>query len=156
MVRVKFSCPAALLHSYQVCRESKNGSDREIRTIPAQRVYLYKNAAGELFMSEAKNLRARVAPISGRCSRTQRKTFASAEAVDVDYIVWTTKRSFGLGKQSHQAEKPRFNILLRDDKTYPYINYPGERFPGHETQAEKRRQRVYGPYFRKSGLSDVI
>src|SRR6266403_1712012 len=96
-------------------------------------VYLYKNAEGEvIYVGKAKNLRSRVASYfhEGRWEDAKTGTLVR-EAVDVDYlVVANNKEALALENHLIKQKKPRFNILLRDDKTYPYIKLTlGERFP---------------------------
>src|SRR6516162_10942591 len=106
----------------------------KIRTIPnSAGVYLYKNAAGEvLYVGKAKNLRIRVASYfhSGRSEDAKTGTLLG-EASDVDYIVVANnKEALALENHLIKQKQPRFNMLLRDDKTYPYVKLTlGERFP---------------------------
>jgi len=97
----------------------------KIRTLPTTAgVYLYKNAEGEvIYVGKAKNLRSRVSSYfhEGRVEDAKTGTLVR-EAVDVDYIiVANNKEALALENHLIKQKKPRFNILLRDDKTYPYI-----------------------------------
>jgi excinuclease ABC subunit C len=127
---------------------------QKIRTIPTDPgVYLYKNAAGEvIYVGKAKNLRSRVASYfhEGRWSDAKTGTLVR-EAVDVDYIVVANnKEALALENNLIKQRKPRFNILLRDDKTYPYVKLTlGERFPRVYVTRRLRKDgsAYYGPYF---------
>src|SRR5271157_2096612 len=127
---------------------------QKIRTIPTEPgVYLYKNAEGEvIYVGKAKNLRSRVASYfhEGRWEDSKTGTLVR-EAVDVDYIVVANnKEALALENHLIKQKKPRFNILLRDDKTYPYVKLTlGERFPRvYVTRRLRKDGSVYfGPYF---------
>jgi len=127
---------------------------QKIRSIPASPgVYLYKNAEGEvIYVGKAKSLRHRVSSYfhEGRVSDAKTGTLVR-EAVDVDYIVVANnKEALALENHLIKQKKPRFNILLRDDKTYPYVKLTlGERFPRvYVTRRLKKDGSVYyGPYF---------
>jgi len=97
----------------------------KIRTLPAQPgVYLYKNAEGEvIYVGKAKNLRARVRSYFLDAAQANAKTGSlMREAVDIEYIqVANEHEALALENNLIKQRKPRFNILLRDDKTYPYI-----------------------------------
>ena len=73
------------------------------------------------------------------------------EAVDVDYIVVANnKEALALENHLIKQKQPRFNILLRDDKTYPYVKLTlGERFPRVYVTRRLRKDgsSYYGPYF---------
>ncbi len=126
----------------------------KIRTIPAEPgVYLYKNAEGEvIYVGKAKNLRSRVASYfhEGRWEDAKTGTLVR-EAVDVDYIVVANnKEALALENNLIKQRKPRFNILLRDDKTYPYVKLTlGERWPRVYVTRRLRKDgsEYYGPYF---------
>jgi excinuclease ABC subunit C len=126
----------------------------KIRTLPAEPgVYLYKNAEGEvIYVGKAKNLRSRVSSYFhlGRAEDAKTGTLVR-EAVDVDYIVVANnKEALALENHLIKQKQPRFNILLRDDKTYPYIKLTlGERFPRVYVTRRLRKDgsAYYGPYF---------
>jgi excinuclease ABC subunit C len=127
----------------------------KIRTIPTQPgVYLYRNAEGEvIYVGKAKNLRARVRSYfqAGVGEANAKTGSLLREAVDVDYIVVANnKEALALENNLIKQKKPRFNILLRDDKTYPYIKLTlGERFPRVYVtrRLKKDGSEYYGPYF---------
>jgi len=126
----------------------------KIRTIPTSPgVYLYKNAEGEvIYVGKAKNLRSRVSSYFHEGRWTDAKTGTLVrEAVDVDYIVVANnKEALALENNLIKQRKPRFNILLRDDKTYPYIKLTlGEGYPRVYVTRRLRKDGsvYYGPYF---------
>ena len=127
---------------------------QKIRTLPASAgVYLYKNAQGEvIYVGKANNLRSRVSSYfhEGRWEDAKTGTLVR-EAVDVDYIVVANnKEALALENHLIKQKKPRFNILLRDDKTYPYVKLTlAERFPRVYVTRRLRKDgsAYYGPYF---------
>ncbi len=127
---------------------------QKIRTLPTTPgVYLYKNAEGTvIYVGKAKSLRSRVRSYFGEGVAEDAKTGSLLrEAVDVEYIVvGNEKEALALENNLIKQKKPRFNILLRDDKSYPYVKLTlGERFPRvYVTRRLKKDGSVlYGPYF---------
>ena len=126
----------------------------KIRSIPASPgVYLYKNAEGAvIYVGKAKSLRHRVSSYfhEGRVADAKTGTLLR-EAMDIDYIVVANnKEALALENHLIKQRQPRFNILLRDDKTYPYVKLTlGERFPRVYVtrRLKKDGSAYYGPYF---------
>jgi excinuclease ABC subunit C len=126
----------------------------KIRSIPTEPgVYLYKNAEGQvIYVGKAKNLRSRVASYfhEGRWEDSKTGTLVR-EAADVEYIVVANnKEALALENNLIKQRKPRFNILLRDDKTYPYVKLTlAERWPRVYVTRRllKDGAAYYGPYF---------
>jgi excinuclease ABC subunit C len=126
----------------------------KIRTLPTRPgVYLYKNADGEvIYVGKAKNLRSRVRSYLLEASQANAKTGSlMRDAVDVDYILVDNEHeALALENNLIKQRKPRFNILLRDDKTYPYVKLTlGDRWPKVFVTRRLRRDGsvYYGPYF---------
>ncbi len=126
----------------------------KIRTLPTQPgVYLYKNAEGTaIYVGKAKNLRARVRSYLLDASQANAKTGSlMREAVDLDYILVANEHeALALENNLIKQRKPRFNILLRDDKTYPYVKLTlADRFPKVFVTRRLRKDgsAYYGPYF---------
>ncbi|HTB96398.1 MAG TPA: excinuclease ABC subunit UvrC [Terracidiphilus sp.] len=126
----------------------------KIRTLPTQPgVYLYKNAEGAvIYVGKAKNLRSRVRSYLLEASQANAKTGSlMREAVDLDYILVANEHeALALENNLIKQRKPRFNILLRDDKTYPYVKLTlADRFPKVFVTRRLRKDgsAYYGPYF---------
>src|SRR2546423_15304320 len=115
-------------------------------------VYLYKDAGARvIYVGKAKSLRARVRSYFNEDRLADIKTGTLiAEARDVDYIlVDNEKEALALENNLIKQYKPRFNILLRDDKTFPYIKLTREKYPRvYVTRRLKKDGATYfGPYF---------
>ena len=126
----------------------------KIRTLPTSPgCYLYKNAEGEvIYVGKAKNLRARVRSYFLEANQMNAKTGTlMREAVDLDYItVANEHEALALENNLIKQRKPRFNILLRDDKTYPYIKLTlTDRYPKVFVTRRLRKDgsAYFGPYF---------
>ena len=129
----------------------------DLREIAAQLpllpgVYLYKDAHGTvIYVGKAKNLRSRVRSYfnDDRLADVKTGTLIS-EARDVEYIlVDNNKEALALENNLIKQWKPRFNILLRDDKTYPYIKLTNEKYPRVYVTRRllKDGASYFGPYF---------
>ena len=115
-------------------------------------VYLYKDEQGTvIYVGKAKNLRSRVRSYFNDDRLADSKTGTLiAEARDVEYIlVDNEKEALALENNLIKQWKPRFNILLRDDKTYPYIKLTNEKYPRVYVTRRLLRDGAsyYGPYF---------
>src|SRR5579884_2289006 len=115
-------------------------------------VYLYKDEHGTvIYVGKAKNLRSRVRSYFNDDRLADAKTGSLiADARDIDYIlVDNEKEALALENNLIKQYKPRFNVLLRDDKTYPYIKLTNERFPRVYVTRRlfKDGATYYGPWF---------
>jgi excinuclease ABC subunit C len=115
-------------------------------------VYLYKDAAGKvIYVGKAKILRNRVRSYFNEDKLADVKTGTLiSEALDIEYIlVDNEKEALALENTLIKRWKPRFNVLLRDDKTYPYIKLTSEQYPRiYVTRRLYKDGAVYfGPYF---------
>ncbi|MGD1210845.1 MAG: excinuclease ABC subunit UvrC [Candidatus Acidiferrales bacterium] len=126
----------------------------KVANLPAQPgVYLFQDAAGKiLYVGKALSLRSRVRSYFLESSWQDAKTGSLVrEIADLEYIVVDNeKEALALENNLIKQHKPKFNILLRDDKTYPYIRYTAfERFPRVYVtrRLKKDGSNYFGPYF---------
>jgi excinuclease ABC subunit C len=126
----------------------------KVANLPAQPgVYLFQDAAGKiLYVGKALSLRSRVRSYFLESSWQDAKTGSLyREIADLEYIVVDNeKEALALENNLIKQHKPKFNILLRDDKTYPYIRYTAfEKFPRvYVTRRLTQDGSTYfGPYF---------
>ncbi|MGH9620811.1 MAG: excinuclease ABC subunit UvrC, partial [Bryobacteraceae bacterium] len=115
-------------------------------------VYLYEDAQGTvLYVGKANNLRSRVRSYFNEDRLAEAKTGTLiSEAHDVRFIqVDNNKEALALENNLIKQYKPRFNVLLRDDKTYPYVKLTNEKYP--RVYVTRRRLKdgatYYGPFF---------
>src|SRR3954466_8920612 len=113
-------------------------------------VYLFRDAKGKvIYVGKAKSLRKRVA---GHFSNpVTRGAFEMVDAIEsVEYLLLSSETEALLAEQNFIKQyRPRFNIRLRDDKSYPFIAISmEEEFPRvYFTRERHRANRVYfGPY----------
>ena len=104
-----------------------------------------------LYVGKAKNLRSRVKSYFSSANRTDSKISSLLnEARSIGYIlVRNEKEAMALENNLIKEHKPKFNILLRDDKTYPYLKLTREKYPRiYVTRRLKKDGSTYfGPYF---------
>ncbi len=115
-------------------------------------VYLYKDAGGTvIYVGKAKLLRNRVRSYFPEDKLSDAKTGSLiAEARDLDYIlVDNEKEALALENNLIKQYQPRFNVLLRDDKTYPYVKLTRERYPRVYVTRRLRKDGAtyFGPFF---------
>jgi len=116
-------------------------------------VYLFKDAGGTvLYVGKARNLRSRVRSYFLESRWIDAKTGSLArEIADLETIVVDNEReALALEHNLIKQYRPKFNVVLRDDKTYPYIKFTaGEKYPRvYFTRRIKKDGSLYfGPYF---------
>src|SRR5271156_4628445 len=120
---------------------------------PQPGVYLFQDAGGKiLYVGKAVSLRSRVKSYFLESRWQDAKTGSLVrEIADIRFIeVDNEKEALALENNLIKQHKPKFNILLRDDKTYPYIRYTAfEKYPRiYVTRRLKKDGSIYfGPYF---------
>jgi excinuclease ABC subunit C len=123
-------------------------------------VYLFRDRDGDvLYVGKAMSIRKRVAGhFSGKASRGSFEF--SDQIASIDFLVTETEAEALLAEQSFiKRHRPRFNIRLRDDKSYPYIGISlDEEFPRvYFTRERHRSGRVYfGPYSNAKRVRETL
>jgi len=124
-------------------------------------VYLFHDAGGVVvYVGKARSLRSRVRSYFLESRWIDAKTGSLArEIADIETIVVDNEReALALEHNLIKQHKPKFNVMLRDDKTYPYIKLTmGEKYPRvYFTRKVKKDGALYfGPYF-PAGLARRI
>ncbi|WP_266367545.1 excinuclease ABC subunit UvrC [Tellurirhabdus rosea] len=124
----------------------------ELARIPHEPgVYRYFDASGEvIYVGKAKDLRNRVSSYFVKSNQHDRKTQRLVSQIrKIEFtIVHTEFDALLLENQLIKRFQPRYNILLRDDKTYPFICVTNERFPRVVTtrRIDRKLGTFYGPY----------
>ena len=113
--------------------------------------YLMKNKDGVIiYVGKAKDLKNRLNSYF-HSSHTGKTARLVSEIADFDYIVVSSEtESLILEINLIKKHDPKFNILLRDDKTYPYIELTLDNVPRllivRNAHRKKRKTRLFGPY----------
>jgi excinuclease ABC subunit C len=126
-----------------------------IRELPERPgVYLHKNAEGEvIYVGKARNLRNRVnSYLVGRGARDAKTMTLVSEIESIDFVTTNNElEAILLENNLIKAHQPRYNILLRDDKTYPYIKVtlsePYPRVVFTRRVDRKKGDLYFGPFF---------
>lgn len=122
--------------------------------------YQYLNDEGVIiYVGKAKNLKRRVSSYFNKEQQTMKTCLLVSKIADIKYIVVNSESdALLLENNLIKKHKPRYNVLLKDDKTYPSICITGEYYP----RIFKTRKivpgigRYYGPYSNAGALSALL
>lgn len=127
--------------------------DEKLENLPTQPgVYIHKNIKGQIiYVGKAKSLRNRVRQYFQNSRAMDAKTQELvARIADIEYIVTDTEiEALVLESNLIKQHKPRYNVMLKDDKSYPHLKLTvQEEFPRifKTRQVEKDGSVYFGPY----------
>jgi excinuclease ABC subunit C len=113
-------------------------------------VYRYRNREGTIiYVGKAKNLKRRVNSYFNREHDSLRTTMLVRNIADLEYtVVNTEEEALDLENALIKEHQPRYNVMLKDDKSYPWICVSGGLYPRVYITREARAKgdRYYGPY----------
>jgi len=113
-------------------------------------VYLMKNEKGKIiYVGKAKNLRNRVSSYFKNINSHNAKTLELVKNIrDIEFFICKTEvEALILENNLIKKNKPKYNILLKDEKTYPYIKFTREKFPKIEVVRSTKRLNEKADYF---------
>jgi excinuclease ABC subunit C len=125
-------------------------------------VYILKGAGEKvLYVGKAKNLRARLGSYFRKTADLDRRKASMVKLVrDFSYIVTQSElEALALEANLIKQNRPRFNVILRDDKNYPYIKVTlNEEWPRLEVVRRIKRDgsAYFGPYVPAGGMREVL
>lgn len=124
-------------------------------------VYRFYNADNELiYIGKAKSLKKRVNSYFTKAAGINRKTLKLvSEITGIEYTVSDTEFDALLLENNFiKQNQPKYNILLKDDKTFPYICILKERFPRiiYTRKYNPEQGEYFGPYSSVSAMKNVL
>ncbi|MEO6867571.1 MAG: GIY-YIG nuclease family protein [Gaiellales bacterium] len=132
--------------------EIREHVDRQRRALPEEPgVYLYHDAAGQvLYVGKAKNLRKRVNSYFTKALDARKHAMVLRIANIEMFAVSSEQEALSFEARLVKLHQPPFNVMLRDDKSYPYIAVTlADKFPRVLFSRERRHKagtRYFGPY----------
>ncbi len=133
-----------------------------LKTLPSSPgVYRMIDAAGQvLYVGKAKNLKKRVASYTSpeRLTVRMRRVVAATAAMEV-VTTHTEAEALLLESNLIKREKPRYNVLLRDDKSFPYIMITGDHAWPQITKhrgARDRKGEYFGPFASAGAVNQTL
>ncbi len=134
----------------------------EVNQLPHEPgVYRFKNNAGKLiYVGKAKDLKKRVASYFNRSNQLNRKTLRMvSEVVEVEFTIVNSEfDALLLENNLIKENQPRYNILLKDDKTFPYLVVLKENFPRiiSTRKVDRAKGEYFGPYASVKAMKNVL
>lgn len=135
----------------------------QAKTLPKKPgCYLMKNSRDEvIYVGKAKSLRSRVSSYFQNSAQNAKTTILVSHIRDFDFMLTESdSEAFVLENNLIKKYTPRYNIMMRDDKSYPYIVVDtAEPFPRLIYQRRFKRsakKKVFGPFAHGSNISEVL
>lgn len=124
--------------------------------------YLMKSSKDKvLYVGKAKDLKARVSSYFQKSAKSPKTEILVGHIRDFDFVLTDTEaEALVLENNLIKKHGPKYNIMMRDDKSYPYVTVDfNEDFPRLLYQRRVKRgpgKKVYGPFVHGSSISDVL
>lgn len=123
-------------------------------------VYTYYDASGKIiYVGKAKNLKRRVSSYFNRTHDSLRTNLLVRAIADMSYIVVPTEQdALNLENSMIKEHQPRYNVLLKDDKSYPWIVVTNELYPRVFLTRNRVKDggKYYGPYTNTAVAKTVL
>ncbi len=120
---------------------------------------MYDNTSKVIYVGKAKNIKKRVSSYFNRSAKTKTESMLS-QCVKIDFTVTTTENeALLLEANLIKKNQPRYNVLLRDDKSYPYLFLSTEDdFPRLDIYrgSAKKKGRHFGPFSSVGAVRDNL
>ncbi|HPD34093.1 MAG TPA: excinuclease ABC subunit UvrC [Candidatus Kapabacteria bacterium] len=146
----------------QLSKDLNPNIENKLAQLPTKPgVYMFKDSSNRIiYVGKAKNLRNRVRSYFQEGRLVDAKTRAMVSHIyDLEYIIVDTEdEAFILEDTLIKRHKPKYNILLRDDKTYPYIRITNEEFPRifSTRRVVRDGSKYFGPYSDVSTMKALL
>ena len=146
-------------------KEEKSKRDEYLKSIVSNLpyspgCYQYLNDSGVIiYVGKAKNLKRRVSSYFNKEQQTLKTKLLVSKIADIRYIVVNSETdALLLENNLIKQHKPRYNVLLKDDKTYPSICITKEYFPKvfKTRKINKEYGRYFGPYTNSGALHALL
>ena len=122
--------------------------------------YQYLNESGTIiYVGKAKNLKRRVSSYFNKEQQTLKTKLLVAKIADIRYVIVNSEAdALLLENNLIKQHKPRYNVLLKDDKTYPSICITNDYFPKifKTRKTVKGAGRYFGPYTNAGALHALL
>lgn len=133
----------------------------KIQELPGEPgIYKYYDDQGQLiYVGKAKNLKKRVGSYFTKKVPDLKTRRLVSLIHDLEYVVVPSEmEAYLLENSLIKQQQPKYNVLLRDDKSYPYICLTHERFPRiYPTRSpDPEKGRLFGPYTSVGMMNDVL
>ena len=146
-------------------KEEKSKRDEYLKSIVSNLpdspgCYQYLNDSGVIiYVGKAKNLKRRVSSYFNKEQQTLKTKLLVSKIADIKYVVVNSETdALLLENNLIKQHKPRYNVLLKDDKTYPSICITKEYFPKifKTRKINKEYGRYFGPYTNSGALNALL
>ena len=142
--------------------DNQDALDEKLATLPAKPgIYQFRNAAGKIiYVGKAKNLRNRVRSYFRSQQQHSGKTLVLVSHITDFEVIITSSEVEALILENNLIKelKPRYNVNLKDDKTYPYLVITNEPFPRIFLTRQLKRDGStwFGPYTEARQLRSIL
>ena len=146
-------------------KEEKSKRDEYLKSIVSNLpdspgCYQYLNDSGVIiYVGKAKNLKRRVSSYFNKEQQTLKTKLLVSKIADIKYVIVNSETdALLLENNLIKQHKPRYNVLLKDDKTYPSICITKEYFPKifKTRKINKEYGRYFGPYTNSGALNALL